>query len=70
MDGGEKPGEQQSYQTKQTSKQRLEKRLEKMLHNTQGKNPSRSHKNYRLTCTQHRRTQIYNENLGGLQERH
>ena len=28
------------------------------------------YKHYKLMCTQHRSTQIYKENLGGLQERY
>ena len=40
------------------------------LHNTQGKNPSRRHKYYKYISTQHKSTQIYKENLGGLQERY
>ena len=46
------------------------KRHRKTLHNTQGKNPSRRHKHYKRICTQHRSTQIYKDNLGGLQERY
>ena len=46
------------------------KRPMRMLHNTQGKNLSRKHKHYKHICTQHRSTQIYKENLGGLQERY
>ena len=38
--------------------------------NTQGKNPSRRHKHYKHICTQHKSTQVYKENLGGLQERY
>ena len=44
------------------------KRPRRTLHNTQGKNPSRRHKHYKHICTQHRSTQIYMENLRGLQE--
>ena len=33
-------------------------------------NPSRRHKYYKHICTQHKSTQIYKENLGGLQERY
>ena len=45
------------------------KRHRRTLHNTQGKNPSRRHKHCKHICTQHKSTQIYTENLGGLQER-
>ena len=41
------------------------KRPRRSLHNTQGKNPSRKHKHCEHICTQ-----IYKENLGGLQERY
>ena len=37
---------------------------------TQRKNPPRRHKHCKYICTQHRSTQIHNENLGGLQERY
>ena len=40
------------------------------LHDTQGKNPSKRHKYYKYICTQHWSTQIYKENLEGLQERY
>ena len=46
------------------------KRHRRTLHNTQGKNPSRRHKHCKYICSQHRSTQIYKENLGGLQERY
>ena len=36
------------------------------LHNTQRKNPPRTHKHCKYVCTQHRSTQIHKENLGGL----
>ena len=42
----------------------------KTLHNTQRKNPLRRHNNCKHICTQQRNTQIYKENLRGLQERH
>ena len=42
------------------------KRHRRTLHNTQGKSPSRRHKHYKHICTQHRNTQIFKENLGGL----
>ena len=45
-------------------------RHRRSLHNTKGKNPSRRHKHCKYTCTKHRSTQIYKENLGGLQERY
>ena len=44
------------------------KRTRRSLHNTQGKNPSRRHKHYKYICTQHRRTQIHKENLGGFKK--
>ena len=44
-------------------------RPRRSLHNTQRKNPPRRHKHCKYTCSQHRTTQIYKENLGGLQER-
>ena len=44
------------------------KRPRRILHNTQGKNPSRKRKHCQHICTQYRSTQIYKENLGGLQE--
>ena len=40
------------------------------LHNTQRKNTPRRHKHCKYIRTQHRSTQIHNENLGGLQERY
>ena len=46
------------------------KKPRKTLHKTQGKSPSRRHKNYKYICTQHNNTQIYKENLGELQERY
>ena len=46
------------------------KRHWRTLHNTQGKNPSIRCKLCKHICTQHRSTQIYKENLGGLQERY
>ena len=46
------------------------KRPRRILHNTQGKIPSGRHKHCKHMCTQHRSTQIYKENLGGLQERY
>ena len=54
---------------------RLPKRVHKerprrSLHNTQRKNPPRRHKHCKYICSQHRSTQIYKENLGGLQERY
>ena len=45
-------------------------RPRKSLHNTQRKNPPRRHKHYKYIFSQHRSTQIYKENLGGLQERY
>ena len=45
-------------------------RPRRSLHNTQRKNPPRRHKHCKYICTQHRRTQIHKENLGGLQERY
>ena len=33
-----------------------------------GKNPSGRHKHCKYTCTQHRSTQIYNDNLGGREK--
>ena len=44
------------------------KRHRRSFHNTQGKNPSRTHKHWKYICIQHRSIQIYKENLGGLQE--
>ena len=44
------------------------KRHRRTHHNTQGKNPSRRHKHYKHTCTQHRTTKIYKKNLGVLRE--
>ena len=41
-------------------------RPRRSLHNTQGKNPSRRHKHCEYMCTQHKRTEIHKENLGGL----
>ena len=35
------------------------------LHNTQKKNPPRTHKHCKYICSQHRSTQIHKENLGG-----
>ena len=46
------------------------KRHRRTLHNTQGKKASRRHKHYKHTCTQHRSTEVYKENLEGLQERY
>ena len=46
------------------------KRHRRTPHNTQGKNLMRRHKHYKHLCTQHRSPQIYEENLGRLQERH
>ena len=46
------------------------KRPRRTLHNTQGKGLSRRHKYSKHICTQHRSTQIYKENPGGLQERY
>ena len=45
-------------------------RPRRSLHNTQRKNSPRRHKHCKYICTQHRRTQIHKENLGGLQERY
>ena len=45
-------------------------RQRKPLHNTEGKNSSRRHKHCKHTCTQIRNSQIYKENLGGVQERY
>ena len=45
-------------------------RPRRTLHNTQRKIPPRRHKHCKYICTQHRRTQIHKENLGGLQERY
>ena len=45
-------------------------RPRRSLHNTQRKNPSRRHKHCKYICSQHRRTEIHKENLGGLQERY
>ena len=45
---------------------RRKKRPRRSLHNTQGKNPSRRHKHCEYMCTQHKRTEIHKENLGGL----
>ena len=45
-------------------------RPRRSLHNTQRKNPPRRHKHCNYICTQQRSTQIYKENLGGLQERY
>ena len=45
------------------------KRHRKTIHNSQGKNSSTTHKYYKHICIQHWSTQIYKENLGGLQER-
>ena len=42
------------------------KRHRMTLHNTQLKNPSRIHKYYKHICTQHRNTEIHEENLRGL----
>ena len=58
-----------------SDKNRLQKkghkeRPRKSLHNTEWKNTSRRHKHCKYICTQHRSTQIHNENLGGLQERY
>ena len=46
------------------------KRPRRTLHNTERKTPLRRHKHYAHICTQHRGTQIYKKNLGGLQERY
>ena len=53
---------------KKNSKQRPLKRQRKKHHNTQGYNPSRRYIHFKHICTQHKSTQIYKENLGGLQE--
>ena len=45
-------------------------RPRRSLHNTQRKDLPRRHKHCKYICTQHRSTQIYKENLGGLQERY
>ena len=44
------------------------KRHRRTLYITQGKNPSRRHKHCKHKFTQNRSTQIYKENLGGLQD--
>ena len=46
-----------------------QKRHRRTLDNTQGKNPSKTHKDYSHICTQNRSTQIYKEKLGEVQER-
>ena len=46
------------------------KRHRRTLHNTQGKNAPRRRKYCKHICTQHRNTEVYKENLGGLQERY
>ena len=46
------------------------KRHRSTVHNIQGKNPSKRHKYCKHICTQHRSTQIYKENLEGLQKRY
>ena len=43
-------------------------RPRRLLHNTQGKNPSRRHKHCKYICTQHRSTQIHQENLGDFKK--
>ena len=45
-------------------------RPRRSLHNTQEKNPSGRQIHCKYICSQHRRTQIHKENLGGLQERY
>ena len=40
------------------------------LHNTQRKKPPRRHKHCKYICSQHRSTQIDEENLGELQEKY
>ena len=45
-------------------------RPSRSLHNTQRKNPPRRQKHCNYICTQHRSTQINQENLGGFQERY
>ena len=45
-------------------------RPRRSLHNTKRKNPLRRHKHCKYICSQNRSTQIYKENLGGLQERY
>ena len=46
------------------------KRHRKTVDHTHGKNPSRTHKQYKNMCTHHRSTWIYEKNLGGPQERY
>ena len=41
-------------------------RPRRSLHNTQRKNPPRTHKHCKYMCSQHRSTQIHKENLGRL----
>ena len=45
-------------------------RPRRSLHNTQRKNPPRRHKHCKYIGIQHKSTQMYEENLGGLQERY
>ena len=45
-------------------------RPRRSLHNIQRKNLTRRHKHCKYICTQHKSTQVYKENLGGLQERY
>ena len=63
-------GSNTSMRQNRPQKKGHKERPRRSLHNTQGKNPSRRHKHCKHIYTQHRSTQIYKENLGGLQERY
>ena len=71
INGQEKMGWCSNIHIKQNKLQKkgYKKETQRTLHNTQMKNPSKGHKHYKHICTQHISTQIYQKNLGELQER-
>ena len=68
--GKESRGSHTHSRQNRLQKKSHKKRPRRSLHNTQGKNPSITHKHYKYICTEHRSTQIHKENLGKLQERY
>ena len=68
MDRGKMPGFNTYIRQNRIQNKGHKKAQGRTLHNTQGKNPSRRHKYYKYISTQHKSTQIYKENLGGLQD--
>ena len=70
LSGKKSKGSNTQFRQNRLPKKGHKERPRRSLNNTQRKNPPRRHKHCKYICSQHRSTQINNENHGGLQERY